>query len=146
MVNELKPINFLLVEDNEDDIVIIKRVFKKANLTNKLYVVRSGEEAFDFIYHQGKYAEKKPPTPGLVLLDISLPVMSGFDVLNRIKEDSKYKKIPVVMFTTSNREEDVVKSYENGACSYITKPVRFDDFVKVMERFEIYWTLVSKIP
>lgn len=146
MEKEIKSIPFLLVEDNEDDIIIIKRVFKKVKLTNEVYVVRDGEEMFDFIYRRGKYAEKKLSLPGLILLDISMPGMNGFQVLNKLKEDLKTKKIPVVMLTTSDSEEDVVRSYENGACSYITKPVNFDDFVKAIERFKVYWTLVSKVP
>lgn len=144
---EVKPINILLVEDNEDDIVIIRRAFfKKGKLTNGLYIVRNGEEALDFINHRGKYAEEKPPTPGLILLDISMPRMNGFEVLKKLKADPEHKKIPVIMLTTSDREEDIIKSYESGACSYITKPANFNDFVKAIERFEIYWTLVSKIP
>lgn len=143
---EIKPIDILLVDDSEDDIIIIKRVFKKIHLENCLYVVRSGEEAMDFISHQGKYAEGKPPTPGLILLDISMPGMSGFDVLEKIKTDPKYRIIPIIMLTTSNREQDIVKSYKNGACSYITKPVEFIQFVEVIQCFELYWTLVSKVP
>jgi CheY-like chemotaxis protein len=147
MEKELKPINILLVEDNEDDVIITQRAFlRKGKLINKLYVVRNGQEALDFVYHQGQYTEEKPATPGLILLDISMPGINGFEVLKKLKADSRYKKIPVIMLTTSSREEDIVKSYEDGACSYITKPTNFSDFVRALEQFEIYWTLVSKIP
>lgn len=146
MNEETKTVDILLIDDNEDDILIVERALKGVKLMNGLYIVRSGEEALDFIYHQGKYAQSKPSKPGLILLDINMPGINGFKVLEKLKADPEYKKIPVVMLTTSGREEDIVKSYENGACSFITKPVNFEDFVKVIERFGIYWTLVSKLP
>ena len=143
---KLKHITILLVEDNEDDIVIIKRVFKNVNITNEIRIARSGREALDFIYHRDKYSEEESQPPGMILLDISMPGMNGFEVLEELKADPKTKKIPVVMLTSSGREEDIVKSYEYGACSYITKPLGFDEFVNVIERFEIYWSLVSRVP
>ncbi|MFH1563383.1 MAG: response regulator [Nitrospirota bacterium] len=145
-MENLKPINILLVEDNEDDILIIQRAFKKTKVINELYVVRDGQEGLDFILHEGIYAQTKPPTPGLILLDINMPKMNGFQVLERIKAHPIYKIIPVIMLTVSDRDEDIAKSYQNGATSYITKPMNFEDFVKVIEHFEIYWSLVSKIP
>lgn len=146
MEKELKPISILLVEDNEDDIVIMKRIFEKMKILNTLHIVRNGQEALDFIYHFGRYKESRQPVPGLILLDISMPVMDGFEVLKILKSDARSMKIPIIMLTTSSREEDIARSYENGACSFITKPADFSSFVKVMEHFEIYWTLVSKIP
>lgn len=142
----MNSIDILLVEDNEDDIRIMRRVFEKVKLLNIMSVVHNGQEALDFIYSQGKYKESKHPAPGLILLDIRMPVMDGFEVLEKLKADPNYKKIPVIMLTTSDREEDVAKSYQNGTCSFVTKPVNFLDFIKIMERFEIYWTLVSKVP
>ncbi len=144
--NECKSINILLVEDSEDDIVIIQRAFKKVKLTNDLCIVRDGQEALDFIFHEGKYAQTKPVTPGLILLDINMPKMDGFGVLAKLKAHPPYSLIPVVMLTVSDREEDVVKSFLNGAVSYITKPMDFEKFTKVIETFELYWTLVSKVP
>ncbi|MFH1612225.1 MAG: response regulator [bacterium] len=146
MENTLKQIPILIIDDNEDDIFILQRAFKRVKILNEIFVVRSGEEAVDFIYHQGKYADKKSPTPGLILLDISMPKIDGFAVLKKLKADPIYKKIPVIMLTTSSREEDIVRSYEDGACSYITKPTDFNEFMKAIERFEVYWTLVVKIP
>ena len=143
---ESKQIDVLLVEDSEDDILVIQRIFKNLKILNTLHIVRNGEESLDFIYHMGKYKESKLPAPGLILLDISMPVMSGFDVLEKLKSDSQSRKIPVIMLTGSSREEDIVKSYEYGACSYITKPADINNFVTVMQLFEIYWTLISKVP
>lgn len=145
MTAEIKAIDILLIDDNEDDILIIRRTFKKVRTTNDLHIVKSGEEALDYLHHQGKYAEKKPAMPGLILLDISMPGMSGFDVLEKLKADPKLKMIPVIMLTTSNQEEDVIRSYEGGACSYITKPVNKDEFFKAIERLNIYWTMVSRV-
>lgn len=142
----MKHVTILLVEDNEDDIVIIKRVFKKVKITNAIKIVRGGREALDYIYHRGAHADVKYDLPDIILLDISMPGMNGFEVLYELKADPIIKRIPIVMLTSSSREEDIVKSYENGACSYITKPMNFDDFVKAIERFEIYWSLVSKVP
>lgn len=146
MKKEVKVITILLIDDNEDDILITQRAFKKIKLMNELYVVKSGEEAFDFLYHKGKYEKEKPHTPGLILLDIAMPGMDGFEVLKKLKADPKYKKTPVIMLTTSSREEDIVRSYEDGACSFITKPPTFEDFVMVIEHFEIYWALICDIP
>ena len=146
MSEELKPIDVLLVDDSEDDTLIVKRVFKKIGFTNKFRSVSSGEEALDLLHYRGKYKDGKDPLPGLILLDISMPGMDGFEVLKQLKGDEKLKKIPVVMLTTSGEQEDVVRSYEGGVCSYITKPVNREEFFKVLEQFNIYWTMVSKTP
>lgn len=145
-MREFKSIDILLVEDSEDDIVIIKRAFKRLKLKNKLYVVRRGQEALDFIFHEGEYADSKHSTPGLILMDINMPGLNGFEVLERLKENPSSKPIPVIMLTVSDRDEDIVKSYMSGAVSFIIKPMNFESFVKVIEQFDIYWTLVSKIP
>ena len=146
MDNEGKAIDILLVDDGEDDVVIAQRAFKKGKILNNLYIVRSGQEALDFIYHEGNYHHNPVPTPGLILLDINMPNMNGFQVLEKLKSDQKYCMIPVIMLTISDRDEDIVRSYANGAVSYITKPMNFDAFVKIIEQFEIYWSLVSQIP
>lgn len=142
----IDSINILLVEDNEDDIIIIERVFKKAKITNPLYIVRDGEEAMDFLLKKGIYATRDAPKPGLILLDINMPKMDGFETLKHIKKNPMINTIPIIMLTVSEREEDIVESFRNGAVSYITKPMDFEQFIKVMEQFDIYWTLVSKIP
>ena len=142
----MNQINILLVEDNEDDVFIIKRVFKKLKVTNRLNVVSDGQEALDYIFGEGEYADADNPTPGLILMDINMPRLNGFQVLERLKSHPTYKIIPVIMLTVSDRDEDIVRSFRGGAVSYIAKPMKFEDFVRVIEQFEIYWTLVSKIP
>lgn len=137
-------VEVLLVEDNEDDIVIIQEAFAEARLVNVIKTVRDGEEALAYLRRQGKH--KTAGMPGLILLDINMPKQNGFEVLKEMKTDPQLRSLPVVMLTTSDREEDIVRSYANGACSYIRKPVDFDQFAKVVKQFELYWTLISRIP
>ena len=144
MEEKIESVDILLVEDNDDDILIAKMAFKKARVVNKLYIAKSGQNALDFLYHHGKYEKKQPPAPGLILLDINMPKITGFDIIKKLKADPKFKKIPVIMLTASSNEEDRVKSYENGAFSFITKPLTFDGFVKDAERFKIHCAFVRK--
>lgn len=139
-----KIVNILLVEDNPDDIKITERALEKGKVLNKLYVVRDGQEALDFLYHQGDYSDpKKAPKPGLILLDINLPKLNGIDVLKKVKSDEKLRRIPIIMLTVSKRDEDVVRSYDLGVNSYIVKPVEFDKFVETIKNIELYWILTN---
>ena len=139
---ERQPIDILLVEDDENDILITKRAFTRHNLFNRLYVVRDGEEALDFIYHRGGYQDpESAPRPGLVLLDINMPKMNGIEVLRKLKSDPGYKVIPIVMLTTSKRDQDKIESYNLGVNSYIIKPVDFTKFVDAIATINLYWEL-----
>lgn len=142
MPNE--PIEILLVEDNEDDVVLIEEAFAEAKLMNVINGVRDGEEALEYLRREGRY--KDVNRPGLILLDINMPKKNGFEVLEELKRDRDLRALPVVMLTMSEREEDIVRSYSDGASSYIRKPVDLDRFLKVVKQFEMYWTLVSRIP
>jgi len=142
-----KPVNILLVEDNEDHAELTLRALRSNNLINEVYVVKDGEEALDFVYHRGKYADVKEfPLPGLILLDISLPKVSGLEVLETLKGDPQLKVIPVIMLTTSEREEEIARSYAGGANSYVTKPVNFEEFVKKITEIKLYWTITNSLP
>lgn len=142
-----KSRNILLVEDQQADIKITLRAFAKLKLKNNIYVVNDGQEALDFIYHQGKYVDKnKFPRPDLILLDIKMPKMDGFQVLERLKNDLQYNFIPVIMLTSSKNEEDIAKSYKKGAASFIPKPVNYTEFVKIIEGFNFYWSTMNKLP
>ena len=141
---ETQPLEILLVEDNEDDILLEQEALAEAKLVNLMSVVRDGEEAMAFLRRQGRYQNAQ--MPGLILLDINMPKKNGFEVLNEIKADPALIHIPVVMLTTSDNEADIVKSYANGACSYITKPMDFDKFRDVIKQFALYWALVARIP
>ena len=139
-----EPMEILLVEDNEDDILLEREALADAKLVNLMSVVRDGEEALAYLRGQGKYQNAR--VPGLILLDINMPKKNGFEVLNEIKTDPALKHIPVVMLTTSDNEADIVKSYARGACSFITKPMDFDKFRDVIRQFALYWALVSRVP
>lgn len=142
-----QPIDILLVEDNEADIKITLRAFSRGKLKNNIFVVHNGQEALDFVRRQGKYKNNEAiPRPDLILLDIKMPKMDGFQVLDTLKKDAAYAMIPVVMLTSSKSDEDVVKSYRTGAASYIPKPVNYDDFVKAIEGFNFYWHIINKLP
>lgn len=142
-----KPIDILLVEDDETDIKITLRAFEKAKLENNISVVRDGQEALDYVRHEGQYQDKnKYPRPDLILLDIKMPKVDGFQVLDTLKSDDKYKFIPIIMLTSSKGEGDVAKSYKNGAASYIQKPVGYEDFVEVVDGFNFYWHIINKLP
>ena len=141
------PINILLVEDNEDHIELTRRALKENDLANHMYTVKDGQEALDFLYRKGEYADKtKSPRPGLILLDVKMPKVDGFEVLKQIKNDPDLKLIPVIMLTTSSREEEIVKGYENGANSYVTKPVDFREFADRIKNIRLYWVLVNTLP
>jgi CheY-like chemotaxis protein len=139
-----QPVEILLVEDNEDDILLEQEAIVEAKLVNLMYVVRDGEEAMAYLRREGKYQNAQ--LPGLILLDINMPKKNGFEVLNEIKADPALMHIPVVMLTTSDSESDIVKSYAKGACSFITKPMDFDKFREVIRRFALYWALVARVP
>ena len=138
------PIEILLVEDNEDDIVLIEEAFTEAKWMNVIVKVRDGDVALAYLRKQGPYANMR--RPGLVLLDFNMPRKNGFEVLQAMKADPLLDALPVVMLTTSDREEDIIRSYTHGASSYIRKPVRLEQFIQVVKNFEVYWTMVSLVP
>jgi CheY-like chemotaxis protein len=139
-------IDILLVEDNPDHAVLIKRVLEDYKVSQRVYIVEGGEEALDFIYHKGEYSSiHDTPRPGLVLLDLKLPRMDGFKVLRQLKSDPDYRSIPVVILTTSSRDEEIAKGYAEGANSYVTKPVNFDEFTDKVRSIGSYWSLVNPI-
>ena len=137
-------VDILLVEDNPDHVELILKALRDNNVLNEVHVVTDGEEALDFLYRRGEYADA--PRPGLILLDIKLPKVDGTEVLRRVKADPKLKSIPVVMLTTSAGEREIVESYNFGANSYIVKPVGFEQFVKVIKDLKLYWTLINSLP
>lgn len=139
-----QPVEILLVEDNEDDVVIIQEAFAESRLVNVLNTVSDGEEALAYLRREGQY--KIVRQPGLILLDINMPKKNGFEVMQAMKADPRLRTLPVIMLTMSDRDEDVIRSYANGACSYIRKPVDLDQFHTVIKQFELYWTMISRIP
>lgn len=134
----LHPI--LLVEDNPIDVDLTIRAFKKRNLNNPVHVCRDGEEALQWIQKW----DAGEALPVLILLDLKLPKFSGLEVLKELKAHSNYKKIPVVILTTSADDADIREAYELGANSYIVKPVDFDQFYDVASQIELYWNVINK--
>ena len=139
-----QPVEILLVEDNDDDAVIIQEVFADMRRATLMHVVRDGEEALAYLQHQGQYEVAR--MPDIVLLDINMPKKNGFEVMQAMKADPQLRSLPVIMLTMSDRDEDVIRSYTNGACSYIRKPVDLDQFHTVIKQFELYWSIISRIP
>ncbi len=144
MENYLRPIEILLVEDNEADIVLTKNALKTLKLQNTLSVCRDGEEGLDFLYKRGEYVNAV--TPDLVLMDLNMPKVSGMEVLEKIKNDPKLSMIPVIILSTSSAEKDVISSYQNHANSYIKKPIDFMKFIEVIQEIENYWFSIVKTP
>jgi CheY-like chemotaxis protein len=146
VADEYKPqqIEILLVDDNDDDVVLITESFRDSKFLNLVHVVNDGAEALAYLRHEGQY--KSAVTPGLILLDINMPKMNGFEVLAAMKADPQLRTIPVVMLTTSTRDVDVARSYDSGACSFVSKPVDLEKLKEVVKQFALYWTLVSVIP
>ena len=140
-------IDILLVEYNEADIKITLRAFEKAKIKNNIFVVRDGQEALDYMYHQNQYADpSKFSYPDMILLDIQLPKLTGFEVLQVLKRDDKLKIIPVVVLTSSKNDKDIIKSYDYGAVSFIQKPIGYQEFENAVIGFNFYWHIINKLP
>jgi two-component system, response regulator len=147
MGRQRREVNVLLVEDNPDHAELSLRALKDGNLLNEIFWVKDGEEALDFLYHRGRHADAtRAPRPELVLLDIHLPKLDGHEVLRRIKADEALRSIPVVMMTTSERDDEILQSYKAGANSFVSKPVRFADFVDRVKNVKLYWVLTNLLP
>lgn len=137
----------LLVEDNPDHAQLTLRALRDGNMLNEVLWVKDGQEALDYLGRQGTYADAlKAPRPGLILLDIMLPKLDGHEVLRRIKGDPELRSIPVVMLTTSAREDEVAEAYRCGANSFVSKPVRFGEFVERVKSVKLYWMLTNVLP
>ncbi len=143
-MEKARPIEILLVEDNEGDAFLAKKAFQKAKIINHIEVARDGEIAMDMLHKRGEYAEMK--TPDIVLLDINLPKKDGKQVLSEMKGDEALKRIPVVILTSSSAEQDIVKTYELYASSYIVKPVSLEKFQEVVSAIEGFWFNVVVLP
>ena len=137
-------IDVLLVEDDPGDVLMTREAFEDNKVANTLYVVNDGVTAMDFLYKRGEYADV--PTPDLVLLDLNLPRMDGREVLAALKEDPELRRIPVVVLTTSEAEEDVLRSYSLHANAYVTKPVDFGRFIEVVRQIDEFFVSVVRLP
>jgi two-component system response regulator len=142
----LMPVKIiLLVEDNADDEELTTRALRKANIANEIVVTRDGKEAIDYLFGQGAYEGRDLSSmPAVILLDLKLPKLSGLDVLQRVRADPRTRLVPIVVLTSSSEDEDMLKSYESGANSYVRKPVEFGAFVNAVSQLGIYWMLLNQ--
>jgi CheY-like chemotaxis protein len=140
----LTVIDVLLVEDDPGDALMTQEAFEHHKIRNKLHVVRDGEEALQFLRREGEYADA--PRPGLILLDLNLPRRDGREVLAELKADAELRVIPVVVLTTSEAEEDILRSYTLHANAYVSKPVDFDRFIDVIRQIDDFFVTVVKLP
>jgi CheY-like chemotaxis protein len=139
-----QPVDILLVEDNPGDVRLTQEVLRDSKVRNNLIVASNGEEALACLHKKGKFAGTL--RPDLILLDLNLPIKDGREVLAQIKDDPDLKRIPVVILTTSQAEEDILKTYNLHANCYVTKPVDLEQFVKVVKSLEDFWLAIVKLP
>jgi two-component system, response regulator len=137
----------LLVEDNADDEALTLRALQRNNITNKVVVARDGVEAVDYLFGSGLYAGRDPnDLPQIVLLDLKLPKLDGFEVLTRLRADARTKRLPIVILTSSKEQQDIVHGYGLGANSYVRKPVDFEQFVEAVRQLGLYWLVLNEKP
>ncbi len=139
-----KTLQVLLVEDNEGDVRLVKEAFNESKIDKVFSVAKDGEEALNYLYRRGKYAESV--RPDIILLDINLPKKNGFEVLESIKKDDDLKRIPVIMLSSSSSEDHISKSYDLSANCYVTKPVDFDEYTQTVKTIEDFWFQMAKLP
>ncbi len=143
-VNHPKPVDILLVEDNPGDVRLAQEALKSSKVRNNLFVVEDGVEAMAFLRKEGKY--KDVPRPDLILLDLNLPRKSGREVLEEVKTDDCLMTIPVVVLTVSRAEEDICRAYKLHANCYVTKPLDFEQFLKITKTIEEFWLTIVRLP
>ena len=137
----------LLIEDNPDDVELTLHAFQKNNMANEVVVASDGAESLDYLFGTGKYAGRDADEPpALILLDLQLPKLGGLEVLRKVREDERTKRIPVVIMTNSDEEEDIVNGYNGGANSYLRKPVDFTEFMNAVNQLEMYWMVLNTPP
>jgi len=142
-----KPITILMADDDPDDRLLTKEALDEARLCNDIRFVEDGEELLDYLHHRGRYSDQcDSPRPGLILLDLNMPRKDGREALREIKADPELRRIPVVVLTTSQAEEDLYRTYDLGVSSYITKPVTFEALVETMKVLARYWFQIVQLP
>ncbi len=142
-----RDVLILLVEDDPTHRLLVRKSLENNSVKNEIREVEDGQEALDYIYGRDKYSDRAAyPMPDLILLDVKMPRVDGFEVLQTIKNDPKLKHIPVIMLTTSTREEEIARGYEKGANAYVTKPIDFKEFSEKIKNINLFWVLTADIP
>ncbi|SFG01883.1 response regulator [Pontibacter chinhatensis] len=145
--NNRRTIVILIADDDAEDRMLVKEALDESRLKNQVQFVENGEDLLDYLHNRGKYADKEQyPTPGLILLDLNMPKKDGREALKEIKSDERLRVIPVVVLTTSKAEEDILRTYDLGVSSFITKPVTFASLVDVMRTLSKYWFEIVELP
>ena len=134
----------LYVDDSEDDVLMAKRAFKKSNLSTDIITLTDGQECIDYIFSEGEYEGSVHELPIVILLDLNMPRVNGFEVLEQLRNNDKTKTLPIVVLTTSDADNDVSKAYDLGANSFITKPLKTEDFFNTIVDIDVYWTVHNK--
>lgn len=142
----MKSRNILLVEDNRQDELLILRALDRIHLVNDVEVVRDGQQALDYLFREGEFAGRAAEPPAIVLLDLSLPRVSGIEVLERLRADPRTRIQPVVILTSSDEDRDRLRSYESGANSFVRKPLDFGEFAETVARLGLYWLATNEPP
>lgn len=146
-MNNTEPVVILLADDDPEDRLLTLRALKRSRLRNEIYTVEDGQELMDYLYRRGPYADPaRSPRPGLILLDLNMPRKDGREALQEIKSDSMLRRIPVVVLTTSNAEADMLRSYDLGVNAFITKPVTFEELVRVLQVLGDFWFEIVRLP
>lgn len=141
----MKTLEILYIEDNDNDIELTLRALKKHNVANNVQIIKDGEEALEYIFATGQYAERDiKEKPKVILLDLKLPKVGGLEILEKIKANDHTKTIPVVVLTSSREESDMIKSYKYGVNSYVVKPINFDSFSEAVSSLGLYWLLINE--
>jgi CheY-like chemotaxis protein len=147
MTEARNPMIVLMADDDADDRLMAQEAFEEAHLVNPLYFVEDGEQLLDYLYHRGQYtAPEAAPMPGLILLDLNMPKKDGRQALQEIKADATLRHIPIVVLTTSKAEEDILRTYDLGVSSFITKPVSFEGLVDIVKGLMRYWFEIVTLP
>jgi CheY-like chemotaxis protein len=136
----------LFAEDNPRDVELTLEALGDHNLANNVFVVRDGVETMEYLRREGKYKQRKPGNPAVLLLDIKMPRMDGIEVLRTIRKDNELKMLPIVMLTSSREEQDLIKSYELGVNAYVVKPVDFKEFIEAVKQVGIFWAVINEVP
>lgn len=140
----LRPIEILLIEDNPGDVRLTQEAARETKVHNNMHIVNNGLDAMAFLRHEGRFGTV--PRPDLILLDLNMPGMDGREVLRQVKSDESLRRIPVVIITSSQAEEDILRAYDLQASCYVTKPVDLDQFIKVVKNIENFWLTIVKLP
>lgn len=145
-MRDTQSISIVIADDDEEDRMLAKEAFEEAHLMNELQFVEDGEQLLELLERRGRYADQHVRRPGLILLDLNMPRLDGREALSHIKSDPDLRNIPVVILTTSQSEEDVLRSYNLGVNSFIVKPVSFPGLVEVMRKLSDYWFKIVRLP